>query len=43
VFTNKAGEPYKREADLVNALVSDGLEGQYAIIKVEDGFIGNLS
>jgi hypothetical protein len=43
VFTNKSGGPYKREADLVNALVSDGLEGQYAIIKVEDGFIGNLS
>ena len=43
VYTKKDGSPYKREADLVKALEKDGLEGQYAIIEIEDGFIGNLT
>jgi len=41
VFTKKDGSPFKRAIDLVNALKKNGLEGQYATIEVEDGFIGS--
>jgi hypothetical protein len=43
VFTKADGAPYKREADLVNALEKSGLEGNYSVIEIEDGFIGNLT
>lgn len=43
VFTKTDGTPYKREADLVNALEKSGLEGNYSVIAIEDGFIGNLT
>jgi len=43
VFTKTDGSPYKREADLVNALEKSGLEGNYSVIEIEDGFIGNLT
>ena len=43
VFTKADGAPYKREADLANALEKSGLEGNYSVIEIEDGFIGNLT
>ncbi len=43
VFAKADGSPYKREADLVNAMQKDGLEGNYSVIAIEDGFIGNLT
>ncbi len=43
VFTKADGAPYKREADLANALEKSGLEGNYSVIAIEDGFIGNLT
>jgi len=43
VFTKKDGSAFKREADLMNALAKDGVEGQYAATQVEDGFIGSPS
>jgi hypothetical protein len=43
VFAKADGSPYKREADLVNAMQKDGLEGSYSVIAIEDGFIGNLT
>lgn len=43
VFAKADGSPYKREADLVNAMQKSGLEGKYSVIAIEDGFIGNLT
>jgi len=42
-FMKTDGSAYKREADLVNALKKSGLEGNYSVIEIEEGFIGNLS